>query len=207
MNCERSRNDSFNFLPEIIRISMSEVTSDTNVSNLFRIELIFIWAITGFLGYFKRNVFKLSIILSLFSVVFSEEISLIRCLWFWVLIWSQSLRIQDGQVSARMEKPIEFKCKPSRYKYLWMMLSCIIKSITFFSLFVKMSMFFFALSLWIRALGNESVIFLQLDNFSRMKYFNSVRFFRILVFVVVFKMFLLLDVNIVWGCLESWFLF
>ena len=207
MNCERSRNDSFNFLPEIIRISMSEVTSDTNVSNLFRIELIFIWAITGFLGYFKRNVFKLSIILSLFSVVFSEEISLIRCLWFWVLIWSQSLRIQDGQVSARMEKPIEFKCKPSRYKYLWMMLSCIRKSITFFSLFVKMSMFFFALSLWIRALGNESVIFLQLDNFSRMKYFNSVRFFRILVFVVVFKMFLLLDVNIVWGCLESWFLF
>ena len=103
MNCE-SWNDSFNFLSEIIRISMPEVTTDTNVSNLFRIELIFIWAITGFLGYFKRNVFKPSIILSLLSVVFSEEINSMPCLWFWVLIWSQFLRIQDRKLSARMEK-------------------------------------------------------------------------------------------------------
>ena len=42
MNCE-SGNDSSIFVSEIGRISMSEVevTSDTNVRNLFRIELIF----------------------------------------------------------------------------------------------------------------------------------------------------------------------
>ena len=41
MNCE-SGNDSSIFVSEIIRISISEVTSDTKVSNLFRIELMFI---------------------------------------------------------------------------------------------------------------------------------------------------------------------
>ena len=42
MNCE-SGNDSSVFVSEISRISMSEgeVTNDTNVRNLFRIELIF----------------------------------------------------------------------------------------------------------------------------------------------------------------------
>ena len=38
MNCE-SGNDSTIFVSEIIKISMSEVTSDTNVSNLFRIDI------------------------------------------------------------------------------------------------------------------------------------------------------------------------
>ena len=81
MNCENG-NDSSIFVSEIIRISISEVTSDTNVSNLFRIELIFIWAIIGFWGYFKRNVFKPSIISSLFSVVISEELTSLFFLWF-----------------------------------------------------------------------------------------------------------------------------
>ena len=39
--CE-SGNDSSIFVTEIIRTSKSEITSDTNVSNLFPIELIFI---------------------------------------------------------------------------------------------------------------------------------------------------------------------
>ena len=38
MNCE-SGNDSTIFVSQIIKISMSEVTSDTNVSNLFRIDI------------------------------------------------------------------------------------------------------------------------------------------------------------------------
>ena len=54
-------------------MSVSEVTSDTNVSNLFRIESIINWAFIVFWGYFKDNVFKPSIISLLFSVVISEE--------------------------------------------------------------------------------------------------------------------------------------
>ena len=61
---------------------MSEVTSDTNVSNLFRIESIFIGAIIGLWGYFKCNVFKPSIISLLFSVVISEELNSLFLLWF-----------------------------------------------------------------------------------------------------------------------------
>ena len=117
MNCE-SRNDSCIFVFEIIRTPMSGVANDTNGSNVFCMKLIFIWAITAFLGYFKRNIFKSSIILSLFSVVFSEELTSIFFLWFWVLIWRQLLQIQDKKVSVRMQKPTEFKCKPSRYKCL-----------------------------------------------------------------------------------------
>ena len=41
MICDH-RNDSSFFVSEIIKISMSEVFSDTNISYLFRIELIFI---------------------------------------------------------------------------------------------------------------------------------------------------------------------
>ena len=54
---------------------MSEGTSDANFSNLFRIELIFIRAIIGFWECIKCNVFKPSIISSLFSVVVSEELT------------------------------------------------------------------------------------------------------------------------------------
>ena len=158
MNCE-SGNDSIIFLSEIIRISISEVTSDTNVSNLFRIGLIFIWVTIGFWGYFKRNVLKPWIMSSLFSVVFSEELASLFFLWFWVSILSQFLWIEDRKFSARMEKPTEFRCKPSRCKCLWVMLLCVISSIPcFFSLFLKFSLLFFAFSLSVRTVGDESVI-------------------------------------------------
>ena len=55
--------------------NMSEFTIDPNVSNLFRIKLIFIWAIIGFRVCFKRNVFKPSIVSLLCSVVISEELT------------------------------------------------------------------------------------------------------------------------------------
>ena len=88
LNCKNG-NDSANYVFEIIRMSMLEVTSDTNASNLFRIELIFIWVIIKFSGYFKSNVFKPSIISCLFSAVFSEErTSNIFSFWFWVSTWS-----------------------------------------------------------------------------------------------------------------------
>ena len=120
MNCE-SGNDSSIFVSEIIRISISEVTSDTNVSNLFRIELMFIWAIIGFWGYLKRDVFKPSITSSLFSVLISEELH----------YFSFGFEFQSGvnfseykrTFSARIEKPTEFRCKPSRCKRLWVILS------------------------------------------------------------------------------------
>ena len=62
------------------------------------------------------------------------------------------------------------------------MLSCVMKGIPCsFSLFVKISLFFFALSLSVRSVGGESVNLLHLGNFSRMKCFNSIKSFRILV--------------------------
>ena len=56
MNCE-SGNDSSIFVSEIIRIFISEVTSDA-VSNLFLIKLIFISAIVGFWGIFQVQCFQ-----------------------------------------------------------------------------------------------------------------------------------------------------
>ena len=116
-------NDS-SVVSEIIRISMSKVLSDTNVSNLFRIELIFIWAIIAIIwGYFKH--------------VFINYIIAVFCCYFWgmnFIIFPLSLgsnlklisRIQNRKVSARMEKPTKFKCKLSQYKCLWIMLSSVI---------------------------------------------------------------------------------
>ena len=59
------------FVSKFIIISMLEVNSDADASNLFRIKLTFIWAI----GDISRDI-------SLFSVVLSEGLTSVFFLWF-----------------------------------------------------------------------------------------------------------------------------
>ena len=59
------------FVSKFIRISMLEVNSDADASNLFRIKLTFIWAI----GDISRDI-------SLFPVVLSEGLTSVFFLWF-----------------------------------------------------------------------------------------------------------------------------
>ena len=80
----------------------------TRMSSVCHLYVVLPWTIF-------KHVFKPSIIVSTFSVLISEKLTSIFFLWFWVSIWSQFLQLKEENFQ-RMEKPTEFKCKPSRYK-------------------------------------------------------------------------------------------
>ena len=77
-------------------------------------------------GYFKRHIFKPSIISLLFSVVISEELTSL----FFSLVLSLNLKtflLNIRQKSfSKNGKPTEFKCKPSWCECLWIILLSVI---------------------------------------------------------------------------------